>query len=186
MPAPRGLPSFAQRAGLRLRTLRERKPSSPLISCSLRTTSGSPAHLPADACFPMRGALDPTDKRAWSQCAISASGVRRTRDACRSSRSSVPGGHGRVTPFVAVSALAAGLRSAAFRSRKAADLFWNGGESALRRAQIGLRRRVRREHPDDQLSNPVRLFVEREVPCVGDRDQGHVGALLERAALVVG
>jgi hypothetical protein len=45
---------------------------------------------------------------------------------------------------------------------------------------------VRGEHLDDQLSDPTRLLVEREVTRVGDRDDGHVRALLEREPFVVG
>jgi hypothetical protein len=39
---------------------------------------------------------------------------------------------------------------------------------------------------DDQLSGPTRLLVEREVTRVGDSDDGHLKALLERAPLGVG
>ena len=45
---------------------------------------------------------------------------------------------------------------------------------------------VRGDHLDDQLSDPTRLLVEREVARVGDRHDGHVRALLERGPLVVG
>src|SRR4051794_41898634 len=45
---------------------------------------------------------------------------------------------------------------------------------------------VRGDHLDYQLSDPTRLLVEREVTRVGDRDDGRVRALLERAPLIVG
>ena len=45
---------------------------------------------------------------------------------------------------------------------------------------------VRGDHLDDQLSDPTRFLVECEVTRLGDRDDGGVGALLERAPLVVG
>ena len=45
---------------------------------------------------------------------------------------------------------------------------------------------VRGDHLDDQLSDPTRLLIEREVTRVGDRDDGHVRALLERPPFVVG
>src|SRR5436189_6289693 len=45
---------------------------------------------------------------------------------------------------------------------------------------------VRGDHLDYQLSDPTWLLVEREVARVGDRDEGHMRAILERAPLVVG